>query len=317
MTPRTEARPGEINTILVPTDFSQESYKALHYGAALAAKFGAALHVLHVSEIDFAPPGPALPNREPLFTDPALAQAIKEQIETASGQSVTATFHGRTGRAYDQICRFARELGADLVVISTHGRTGIKRIFMGSNAQRVVQHSSIPVLIVRQSEREFVVPGKPLAIEKILVPTDFSESSREGLEYAVNFGRQFGARLVIFHSYQVAEILTPEPYLTYDAPLTQEEVRAAAEKEMREFLKGIDFSGLTLETQITNGSPAPEICRYAEEQKIDLIINPTHGRTGLMHVLLGSVAEHIVRYAHTPVLVVPGSIKRKGASPSA
>jgi nucleotide-binding universal stress UspA family protein len=74
---------------------------------------------------------------------------------------------------------------------------------------------------------------------------------------------------------------------------------------MREFVKGRDFGGVDWESQITIDLAADEICGYAEKQKIDLIITSTHGRTGLMHVLIGSVAEHVVRHGRSPVLVLP------------
>ncbi len=291
-----------IATILVPTDFSAESLKALGYAAALATKFGGKLHVVHVSEVDFAAPGPSQPGRNLQLSD----TQIREELEAGTGESVPATVHGRTGRAFDQICRFAREIEADLIVMSTHGRTGLKRLFLGSNAERVVQHSSSPVLVVRQGEREFVAAGKPLQIQTILVPTDFSGSSIEALDYAVAFGRQFGARLVLFHSFSVPELITTDPYGPHNIHPTAEQGRSAAEDQMREFVKGLDFGGVELETQITMGRAAEEICAYAKKQKVDLIVTSTHGRTGLMHVLIGSVAEHVVRHAPSPVLVLPG-----------
>jgi nucleotide-binding universal stress UspA family protein len=291
-----------IATVLVPTDFSAESLKALPYAAGLVEKFGAKLHVVHVSEVDFAVPGPAQPGKNFQLSD----TEVKEQLEAMTGGPVAATVHGRTGRAFDQICRFAREIEADIVVMSTHGRTGLKRLFLGSNAERVVQHSSSPVMVVRQGERESVAEGQPLQIRTILVPTDFSGSSRDALDYAVEFGRRFGARLVLFHSFVVPEFVTTDPYGSHNMHPTPEQARSAADDQMREFVKGIDFGGVDLETQITMGRAADEICDYAEEHQIDLIITSTHGRTGLMHVLIGSVAEHVVRHAHSPVLVLPG-----------
>lgn len=272
---------------------------ALGYAAALVKNSGGKLHVVHVSEVDFAAPGPALPGRTSQLSD----TQVREQLEAMTGEPIAAAVHGRTGRAFDQICRFAREIEADLIVMATHGRTGLKRLFLGSNAERVVQHSGSPVLVVRPGKREFVAVGEPLQIQTILVPTDFSASSRDALSYAMEFGRQFGARLVLFHSFSVPDA---DPHGPHHVRPTPEEMRSAAEEQMREFVKGFDFGGVDFETQITLGPAADEICAYAEKHKVDLIITSTHGRTGLMHVLIGSVAEHIVRYAHSPVLVMPG-----------
>jgi len=297
-----------ISTVLVPTDLSAESLKALTYAAALVQEFDANLHVVHVNEVDFAQPG-----GYSLVTNPEIERSLQKQLEAATGGVITATSHGRTGRAFDQICRLAREITADLIVLSTHGRTGLKRLVLGSNAERVVQHSSSPVLVVRQHEREFISDGQ-LQMQRILVPTDFSGSSQEALEYAVHFGRQFKARLVLLHSLSLPEFISTDPYGPHNIRPTWDEARGAAERQMRDFVEGFDFGGVAFETQITMGRTAEEICAYAKEHEIDLIITSTHGRTGFMHVLIGSVAEHIVRYAHSPVLVVPGSIKNSGAS---
>jgi nucleotide-binding universal stress UspA family protein len=75
----------------------------------------------------------------------------------------------------------------------------------------------------------------------------------------------------------------------------------------RKFLKQVDFAGVTYKMEIQSGMPAHEICRFAEQAKVELIITSTHGQSALAHVLIGSTAEHVVRYAHSPVLVVPTS----------
>jgi nucleotide-binding universal stress UspA family protein len=299
-----------IDTVLVPTDFSDESHKALHYASALVRELRADLHVVHVGEIDFAVPGPALLGANPLSSDTEEAGELKRQLKAVIGKSISVAFHGRTGRAFDQIVRFARELEADLIVMSTHGRTGLKRLFLGSNAERVVQHSSSPVLVVRRGEGQQTDDAQPFRIQTILVPTDFSASSQEGLEYAVTFARLFGARLVLFHSFTIPEVLAADPYATGFVQVTAEEARTTAEDQMSEFARSADFGGLHFDTHVTMGPAAEAICDYAAKQHADLIITSTHGRTGFMHVLIGSVAEHVIRYARSPVLVVPASVKK-------
>lgn len=245
----------------------------------------------------------------PLSSDTEEARALKRQLEAVVGAGISVTFHGRVGRAFDQIVRVARELPADLIVMSTHGRTGLKRLFLGSNAERIVQHSSVPVLVVRRKEGPSIDDGQPLRIETILVPTDFSASSQEGLDYAVAFGRHFDARLILFHSFTIPEVLSADPYVTGAIEVPSEAAQTEAEDQMREFIEGSDFEGLQFDTHVAMGHPAEAICDYAEKQGVDLIITSTHGRTGFMHVLIGSVAEHVVRYSRSPVLVVPASAK--------
>jgi nucleotide-binding universal stress UspA family protein len=120
------------------------------------------------------------------------------------------------------------------------------------------------------------------------------------------------AHLVLFHSYEAPPIVIPDPYGVPNLPPTIEIARAAAEDQMRQFVKLFDFGGVDFETQIVMGRAVETICDYAEREKSDLIITSTHGRTGFMHVLIGSVAEHVVRNARRPVLVVPGGMKRAG-----
>ena len=294
-----------ISTVLVPTDLSAESHKALRYGAALAKKFSAELHVVYVEEIDYAIPGPALLGSNPLASDTEEARSVQEQLRAEIGTSVSPTFHGRTGRAYDQICRFARELNADLVIMATHGRTGFKRLVLGSNAERVVQHSTSPVLIVREHERELLSGAAEIAVGTILVPTDFSASSSKAAAYAVELARQFGARVVLLHSVTVPQFVTTDPRGPHHVGPALEEVQAAAEQQMREFIAAGNLSGVNISTHVCAGAAAEQICEFAQREKMDLIVTSTHGRSGLMHVLIGSVAEHVVRYAQCPVLVMP------------
>jgi nucleotide-binding universal stress UspA family protein len=189
----------------------------------------------------------------------------------------------------------------------------MKRLFLGSTTERVVQYSLSPVLVVRNNEQQVVAEEQPLAVSSILVPVDFSRSSAEGVSYAIDFARAFGGHLVLFHSCEAPQFLTTGPSGHPSLPPTREAALAASEDHMREFVKLFNFDGVSFETDITIGGRAVDaICDYAVRRKSDLIITSTHGRTGLMHVLIGSVAEHVVRYARTSVLVVPGGMKRPG-----
>lgn len=297
-----------LRTVVVPTDFSEPSFSALRYAAGLARATGAALHVVHVAEIDFAVPGAALPGRNPLVDDTEAARALQGQLKALTGPSVVPEFHGRTGRAFDQIVRFAREQNADLIVMSSHGATGIRRLVFGSNAQRVVQHSSTPVLVVR-ADRSDPQLGAELRLRTILVPVDFSASSEEALRAAVAFAQKFDARLVLLHAVVAPVVAGAAGYTVPMLDVPVEQLCSAAEEQMRALVESVDFKGVAHESQITTGFPGEAIGAYADRRGVDLIIMSTHGRTGLMHVLIGSVAEHVVWHALSPVLVVPGRVR--------
>lgn len=140
----------EIRRVLCPVDFSEPSENALDYAIDFAAKFGAEVHLVHVYQL----PVYALPDGAmmagPEFTTKVtseLQKALQELADRKRGESTIET-HLVEGIPYKEIVRLSGELGADLVVMGTHGRTGIKHLLLGSVAERVVRSSEIPVITV-------------------------------------------------------------------------------------------------------------------------------------------------------------------------
>jgi nucleotide-binding universal stress UspA family protein len=179
----------------------------------------------------------------------------------------------------------------------------------GSTAERIVQHSPCPVLVVRRDGKK---PNQKMmawdgnhGINSILVPVDFSETSFQALEYAIEFAESVAARLLIFHAVSLSESFTANGYGTYDLGALEEAVRRDAESQMQKFVGLAKFHRVPFETMVRIAAPIPEIGLLVQERDIDLVITATHGRTGLKHLLMGSIAEHIVRQAPRPVLVVP------------
>lgn len=144
-----------------------------------------------------------------------------------------------------------------------------------------------------------------ISLKKILVPTDFSEYSACAKNYACAFTDRFGAELHLLHVVQDLAAIVPEPGLAFPPPAAyMEDLQAAAEKSLAEWLDPQWAAGKQVVREIRQGAAFVEIIRYAKEQDVDLIIATTHGRSGLAHVLIGSVAERIVRKAPCPVLTV-------------
>jgi nucleotide-binding universal stress UspA family protein len=141
-----------------------------------------------------------------------------------------------------------------------------------------------------------------MTIEHILVPIDFSEYSDHALDYAIPFASKLQARLTLLHVIEVfpvsdteAVMLPPDYFL---------ELEVSANRQMRSYLERVTTAGLKGEVAVVHGTPFQVITETAKERQIDLIIMGTHGRTGLRHLWLGSVAERVVRLAPCPVLVV-------------
>jgi nucleotide-binding universal stress UspA family protein len=217
------------------------------------------------------------------------------------------------GPAFDEICQLAQKIPADLIVMPTHGYTGLKHVFLGSTAERVVQHSPCPVFVVRPRKRKSET-GQTFTAHTILVPVDFSGCSQGGLRYAVDFANEFGARMILLHATYLGYIYSIEGTAIYDIPALQKAARKNAERRMRELVRTVNFGRTKFETAFTDGSPVLDICAFAKDHDVELIITSTHGLTGLEHVLIGSVAEHVVRHAPCSVLVVPSHPKTRMAN---
>jgi nucleotide-binding universal stress UspA family protein len=153
----------DLHRILVPTDFSKSSHNALTYGAEFAARFDAELHLLHVVQdlalfvpeaIMLAPP--MVPPIEQ-FVDAARA-ALDRAVQELAVPNVRIIPQVAEGAPFEEIIRFAREKDIDLIVMGTHGHTGLAHLLLGSVAERVVRRAPCPVLTVRHPEHEFVHP---------------------------------------------------------------------------------------------------------------------------------------------------------------
>ncbi len=139
-------------------------------------------------------------------------------------------------------------------------------------------------------------------IRRILVPVDFSDNARKAVTYATAFAKQFGASLTFLHVVQVNYAYGEFGAIDFTA--LEREMRTGAQKELDSLLEEARAAGLTAEALIQEGSPAKVIADVARDLVADLLVISTHGYTGLKHVLMGSIAEHVVRYAPCPVLVV-------------
>lgn len=147
-------------------------------------------------------------------------------------------------------------------------------------------------------------PGRLPAFQlrKILVPLDFSECSRKALAYAIPLAKQFDAALILLN---VVEPCYPTgDVMGLDAAFVTDQARQAAGKEMALWLKDEIPQGIQAQSVVRIGSPYDEIVHVAESMALDLIVLSTHGRTGIKHVVLGSITEKVVRHANCPVLVV-------------
>lgn len=280
-----------INRILFATDFSLCAYHAEEYVAVLSKAYGATVDVLHVLE---AYPGVYAAVQEPWETDGRLHEVVRR----LQRPTVPVNGHQLIGNPSVQICEAAMKYHADLIVLGTHGRTGLDRLLLGSTAERVLTMAHCPVLIVRapkgsDSRRHMA----PVTFERVLAPVDFSDCSLDALEYGSQIAKDFGAALTLLH------VLEPLAY--DDQTLAQQDgLKARIDSQFVPYVGAIRSAGISVGEAIQGGDPADTILDRAVTHDCDLIVMGTHGRRGISHVLWGSVAEGVLRRAPCPVLAV-------------
>lgn len=287
-----------LGKILCPVDFSAYSDAALNLAVRLAIANGSELVIAHAFQF------PGIAATEPMMagraiqlqiaTEKASLAAAGERARKLGAQRVTTTF--LEGTPWHSLVELAQaDRSFDLVVMGTHGRTGLKRLLIGSVAEQVVRHSPISVLVVREN------PDGPL-FDHVLCPVDFSPDSPRVIERAETFANPGGAGLELLHAIELPLAASGDPLLTefisdLDKRATLELEHYAAEVTRRR--------KLSVHGDALAGNPEELILAKLEEDRtFDLVAVGSHGRTGIKRLLLGSVAENLVRHAPCSVLVV-------------
>ena len=303
-------RERRIETILVPIDFSRDSMRVLQYAVAWAEKFGATIHVANVRPVKETM---ALQRFDHLVLDSpdtiALLQDRLAEIQEKHDVKFSPDHaHVLAGRAFEEIFRLAQRIEADLIVMPTRGQSGIKRVLLGSTAERVIRYASCPVLIARDKGGKRATSDgttSQLKIRKILVPVDFSECSLAGVSYAAFLAKAYGAKLRLFHAvFPYTEIFVTNRMSAANTALI-EQARQTAATDMKKLHDSKILRGTKCESVIRTGPAIEEICAESARPDIDLVVTSTHGRTGFRHAMIGSVAEHIARYTQCSVISVP------------
>jgi nucleotide-binding universal stress UspA family protein len=279
-----------LKRILVPHDFSETSAAAVTYASALAGTFQAALDVLHVNELDTDMLAGFLDGRHASLAEAIRQRLMKSVTLDEKTTQLGAEFHVRPGTPHVEISRFAKERKADLIVMGTHGRGFVGHTVMGSVAEKVVRTAPCPVLTLRGPQRESVVPN-------ILVAFDFDPASDTALTYGRELARRFGARLHVLH--------VIENYFLRPIASDPHVLAARASQQVSDRLTDEDRAELRAMAVVEmSDTPADAIVEYATKASVDLIIVGTHGRRAFDRLLMGSVAERVVRIASCPVLAV-------------
>lgn len=289
----------QIKKILVPTDFSEHADHALASAAKLARPFGASLHLLHVVQLPLLAVNPEAPVVPVTFWTELREHArarlapIQKKLEADGLRCEIEVLEDIPGFA---ISAAAERSHADLIVMGSRGLTGIAHVVLGSVAERTVRNAPCPVLTVKPSSGE-------LSLRAIVVPMDFSPAAQRALELAKSLAKSAGpAHLILVHAYYVPVEL--EQYLLTHGDPFFERLSKGVTKDLEAILVSLQDAGISSEYVARPGVPETVILEVTQEKKAGLVVMGTHGRRGLSHLFLGSVAERVVRKAEVPVLTV-------------
>ncbi len=287
-----------IRKIIVPTDFSTLSDVAARSAAWLARPDAASIHLLHVIRLPVL--HTTYDENIPESVWEKLRQATHERMDRIcrelrdSGVTDVHPIVSEHRQPAEAVAHWARRLEADLVVMATHGRTGLKHALLGSVTERIVRSSPVPVLSVKDR----VLGEKP--IRRILVATDFSPQAKRAAGLACSFAKRFGARIDLIH------VLDESPdyvgFLSAEVIAFETQARAMAGEHLSAAGQQIEAEHLPVETHLRKGVAGDVISSEAARLQSDLIVMGTHGFSGFAHLTLGSVAERTLRLAPCPVL---------------
>jgi nucleotide-binding universal stress UspA family protein len=293
---RKEHKITTLHRIVVGQSFFSDGNQAVQVAKVLAERASAALYLLHVvepSSFERSIRFPSVPVEAMLKQTALNARAqLLELAQRPEFSRIHVEIDVRRGKPFVELIRACREWNGDLIVVGASPRG--EGHLLGSTGERVLRKSPVPVLVAKRA-----LPVGPLTV---LIPTDFSSCSAQAAKEALALVRGCGGQAVFLHVLDLHSIY-PDAYGAYPValpPLTPAEI----EPDWQEFLHRLPLEGIAWEKQTREGRAASTITDAAVKLAADLIVIGTHGRTGVAHMLLGSVAEAVLRLTSCSVLTV-------------
>jgi nucleotide-binding universal stress UspA family protein len=270
-----------MKTILVPTDFSKHAEYALKVAAQVAKKNNGKVILLHMLELqqtgnDAITTAHDIP--ELMFFKNAAVNKLDELVDSPYLEGIEVASIVQFHMAFNGIIENAEKHNADLIIMGSHGASGFQEMFIGSNAEKVVRNSSIPVLIIKKDEEDFKV-------NNLVFASDFSDEIKAPFAKVIEFAKSFDSHI------KLVNITTPNNFTP----------SRVAEKRMKEFISEFNFSNYS--THIYNDINVEKgILHFAKDSNSDVIGMCTHGRKGLAHFFNGSISEDLVNHSKRPVV---------------
>jgi nucleotide-binding universal stress UspA family protein len=294
-----------LSSLLCPVDFSEQSRHALRWAKTLARRTKGHLTVLSVVDPLLAEAarirfGLDLVHAE---TEPALRQFAAETWSDEIAHATNVTFDVRVGNPADVILETAARERTDLVVMGTHGLSGVRKWLLGSTTERVLRRTHTPVLAVPPTESE-PVPLNDAAVgtlRPVLAATDFSDTSARALRWAAELAQEIASPLLLVHVVEPIAVAPQwQPY-TEDADRARvADARAQMEKLTKQFAGSVEYESL-----VERGRPADSIALIAHQRRAGVIVMGLASSQGPLGSRPGSIAYRVLCLAKVPVLVVP------------
>jgi nucleotide-binding universal stress UspA family protein len=291
-----------FRSVLCPIDFSEASRLALRYAAAIADRRKSTLTVVYANDpLLVAAASAALRDRTLARRSAAELQRFVEATLTGGTRRFQLKWRVPVGSADDQILKAAVAAKSDLIVMGTHGLTGVNRLLIGSTTLSVLQRTPVPVLAVPHVAGDFARDLGSWPVDRVVAAIELGGRARDEVDTAARIAESFGCGLLLLHI--VDEIDAPS---WLQGVLTgHERIRVARAGEELEALEAAAGGRVGVESRVVSGHPADEIAAITALERSGLVITALRDRRGWFGARRGSVSYHVLSHAVAPVLACP------------
>jgi len=316
--------------IMCAVDFSDFTDETLAHSIALSRDFHAKLFLAHiVTEVNTSFVHSEIAINRAKLQDEYILNAQELLGDLAKEITIDHEILVSKGDSADEICRLALLKEIDLLITATHGKSGIKRLLIGSVTEKLMKILHCPLLVLRSKEHDFIsLSNHEMRLKKVLVGCDFSPDSKLAFNYGLSLAQEYQAELYLTHVIKPTEHIElkssdyinvipgnyvhwrTSDYFEMQKKVTQETqekikaLRSGLERQLYYMIPEECLNWCTPHTILLAGEPYKELIKYAKAQEIDMIVLGIRGHTLLEKLLVGSTTDRVIRQAPCPVLVV-------------
>ena len=295
----------QFRNIFCATDFSEFADVVLAYGVAMARRLEANLYICHVVDLPTVSAyGEAV--FDPIEYQQRFMETARREIDRLVGDArVNYQPLVTIGNTTEEISRLAKEYIADLVITATHGRSGLKRFFLGSVTERLMRTLPCPLLVLRGSEELSTKSAlERFPFKKILVGCDFSADSDLALDYSLSIAQEFESELHLVHVVEPSGYKDLFKMPQQSGEKFKQELYDMIKEKLNDMVPKEALNWIKLETTLLVGKPYAELIRYAEMNGVDLIALGIRGHGMVEELLVGSTTDRVIRQSPCPVLSI-------------